>query len=293
MAKQKTVAASHHKKRYGQHKKQTHSYRKVYWPYIPMLVMLLSVLIFGNIKPQQIGNVLGINNDISTLKLLSETNNERTSRSISPLKSNEQLNQAAQAKAEDMKTKNYWSHNTPEGNQPWIFIDTIGYSYQKAGENLAYGFSSSNATVSGWMQSPSHRENLLDNEFTEVGFGIVDAEGYQGGNVETIVVAFYATPSDTLPEVLQTNATTTAPTSQKPVTFIASITDEQAAAASFAVGIITGIGAVFLIGRHAIRLKRIIANGEHFIMHHPVLDITVTGIVALGALLLQTAGFVG
>lgn len=256
--------------------------------------MLLVVLVFGGVKPSKLGNVLGSHTNISRLSLLTSTNQERVKRSVSPLSENQLLNEAAQAKAEDMKQRNYWSHETPDGKQPWVFVDASKYSYDKAGENLAYGFMSSDATVAGWMQSPSHRENMLDNGYTEVGFGIAEASGYQGGGLETIVVAFYAAPTNKqLPAVQSSNADTNAPSNQEPVSFIASITDSQATWASFVVGIITGISAGFLIARHSLRLKRIISSGEHFIMHHPILDLSMTGIVVIGVLLLQTAGYVG
>src|SRR5690606_3424397 len=107
---------------------------------------------------------------------------------------NDKLNAAAQAKAEDMKARNYWSHNTPDGQEPWVFFDAQGYIYKKAGENLAYGFATSTETVTGWMNSPSHKANLLDGAFTEVGFGFANSENFVSTGNETIIVAMYAQP---------------------------------------------------------------------------------------------------
>ena len=81
------------------------------------------------------GKVLDYAASMSTSGLLSSTNSTRSSSGISALSLNAKLNAAAQAKANDMASRNYWSHNTPEGNPPWVFVNAQGYSYQKLGEN--------------------------------------------------------------------------------------------------------------------------------------------------------------
>lgn len=138
--------------------------------------------------------------------LLADTNTSRAQNGVASLKLNGKLDAAAQAKANDMASRNYWSHNTPEGNPPWVFVTAQGYSYQKLGENLAAGFGDEQATINGWMASPPHRENLLDPAFSDVGFGYANNPNYTsaGGGPMTIVVAFYGKP-----QVL--SAQTTAP----------------------------------------------------------------------------------
>lgn len=296
MAKTKTVASGHQNKRYGRHKKHTHSYRKVYWPYIPMLVMLFVVLVFGAVQPGQLGNVLAARSNIDSLGLLTATNTQRAEKDIEPLATNQLLADAATAKANDMKSQNYWSHQTPEGNEPWVFLENAQYEYQKAGENLAYGFSTNTSTVTGWMNSQSHRENMLDPTYTEVGFGIVESENYLDQGPQTIVVAFYATPQTEDADqsaALFANTQTPPLNNQAPVSFIASMTNAYAPWMTLAVGVMTGLAAGFMIARHSLRLKRIISTGEHFIMHHPLLDLSVTGVVIVGVVLLQSVGFVG
>jgi hypothetical protein len=112
---------------------------------------------------------------------------------VASLSLNGQLDAAAQAKANDMATRNYWSHYTPDGNPPWVFVSAQGYAYQKLGENLATGFNDEQATINGWMASPPHRENLLDPAFSDVGFGFANNPNYTaaGGGPMTIIVAFY------------------------------------------------------------------------------------------------------
>lgn len=133
--------------------------------------------------------------DTTVSGLLQETNNQRTANGLAGLTLNSQLNAAAQAKADDMVARDYWSHNTPEGDAPWVFIVSAGYKYQTAGENLAYGFLNSTATVKGWMDSPGHRANILNGTYKEVGFGIANSPNYQGTGPETVVVAMYGCQS--------------------------------------------------------------------------------------------------
>lgn len=140
------------------------------------------------------GRVLSYATEMSQSGLLGATNSQRAANGVGALALNSLLNQAAQAKANDMVARNYWSHNTPDGNPPWVFIDATGYSYKKAGENLAYGFDTSSDAVVGWMNSPSHKANMLDGAFDQVGFGIANSATYQNQGEMTIVVAMYADP---------------------------------------------------------------------------------------------------
>ena len=180
------------------HKPHTKHFAKVYWPYIPVMIFMLIGLPFlsqprvalGKAK----GNVLAYATDMTQGGLLGETNAQRAAYGVAGLSLNGTLSQAAQNKANDMVTRNYWSHNTPDGNPPWVFIDAVGYAYKKAGENLAYGFGTSSEAVTGWMNSPSHKANLLDGSYKQVGFGIANSSNYQNQGEMTIVVAMYADP---------------------------------------------------------------------------------------------------
>ena len=159
---------------------------------IALLVASIGFQFAGNIK--QGGHVLPYATSVSAAGLQQAQNSQRLASGISALSLNTQLSSAAQAKANDMVARNYWSHNTPEGNTPWVFITNAGYSYYKAGENLAYGFLTSDGVVTGWMNSASHRANVLDATYKDVGFGIASGASYQGGE-NTVVVAMYAQPA--------------------------------------------------------------------------------------------------
>lgn len=139
-------------------------------------------------------NVLGYATEMSSSSLLTGTNTQRSANGLGALALSSLLNQAAQAKAQDMMVNNYWAHDSPTGVTPWYWISSVGYAYTTAGENLAYGFTTSSATITGWMNSPGHRANILNTSFTQVGFGIVNAPNFNGTGPQTIVVAMYAKP---------------------------------------------------------------------------------------------------
>lgn len=216
MAKIKTRNADRHRtKPQGIHKR---AFDKVYWPYIP-IILVIGVLLSIGLQTGSLaayakhpgGRVLAYADSMTIGSLLSDTNAERSANGVTPLSLNEKLDAAAQANADDMAARDYWSHNTPDGNPPWVWVTNQGYAYQKLGQNLATGFDDEQSTVDGWMASPPHRENLLDPAYTQVGFGYANVPDYTaaGGGPMTVVVAFYGQP-----QVLAANtqATPAAPT---------------------------------------------------------------------------------
>lgn len=163
-----------------------------------ILVSLLFVQALYNYSITGHVQVLGYATNVSQGALLTYTNQNRAASGLSGLTLNGALNSAAQAKANHMIANNYWSHYAPDGTTPWSFMDSAGYSYIKAGENLAYGFTDSAGTVQGWMNSPPHAANILDSAFTEVGFGIADGANFQGDE-NTVIVAMYGQPLASAP----------------------------------------------------------------------------------------------
>lgn len=121
------------------------------------------------------------------------TNREREGVQTRALTANVLLEKAAQMKAEDMATRGYFSHESPDGNAPWEWIKKAGYQFAYAGENLAINFFDSKDVVSAWMNSESHKENILDKHFTEIGIGT--ARGIYKGKEALFVVQFFAAPS--------------------------------------------------------------------------------------------------
>lgn len=122
-------------------------------------------------------------------KLAEGVNRARTENGLPALVVSEQLVASACAKAQHMIDNDYWDHVAPDGTTPWYFFGQVGYGYISAGENLAYGFSDEQSTVDGWMDSPTHRENILLPDYSEQGVCIKYGE-YQGGKNAVIVNHF-------------------------------------------------------------------------------------------------------
>lgn len=285
----------HHKKRHGQHQKHSKHFKNTYWPYLPMLLVVVLSVAFSAIWSEK-SNVLGSQSDLSTSSLLSSTNMARDSNHEQALTENQQLDAAAQAKANDMVTRNYWSHEAPDGKTPWDFIIASGYTYQKAGENLAYGFSSSDSAIKAWLNSPEHRANLLGTEYTQVGFGVASSPNYQGSGPETVVVAMYGAPISSTVGVAaavppQQVKGAVAPV--KAVSRVQLLATNHAPWALFAVTTIAVIGFVAVLFNHARAWHRVWVRSEAFVLHHPLLDITLVAAVSLAAVLTRVTGYIG
>jgi len=140
----------------------------------------------------QDGRVLGNENNLTINQLLADTNSQRSKNSLEPLILNDKLTAAAEKKAQDMLLNGYWSHDAPSGTTPWDWINGAGYKYSYAGENLARGFNTSAGVINAWMESPSHRSNVLGNQYTDVGFAAIN--GVLDGKQTTLIVAMYGRP---------------------------------------------------------------------------------------------------
>ncbi|OGG14087.1 hypothetical protein A2773_05145 [Candidatus Gottesmanbacteria bacterium RIFCSPHIGHO2_01_FULL_39_10] len=134
-------------------------------------------------------DVLGFATDISVDRLLELTNQKRSESGLSPLSFSPTLSQAAANKASDMFSQGYWAHIAPDGKTPWDFITGSGYNYVYAGENLAKSFNDSQSVVDAWMNSSSHKENILKGEYKEIGFAVVN--GNLSGEETTLVVQMF------------------------------------------------------------------------------------------------------
>ena len=157
------------------------------------LLIIIGLLLFGQLflryTEKEYSGVLGITANISTGELLSLTNQKRQEAGLAPLILNEALAQAAYKKAQDMLSKNYWAHNSPDGTTPWVFFKSAGYDYLFAGENLARGFTTAPDAVSAWMSSPGHRDNMLSANYKDVGFAVVT--GNLTGDETVLVVEMF------------------------------------------------------------------------------------------------------
>ncbi|MBI3485340.1 hypothetical protein HY025_00175 [Candidatus Daviesbacteria bacterium] len=144
--------------------------------------------VFSHIKP----GVLGISSDINVIDLINDTNEQRAKLNLPALKENALLDAAAAAKAQNMFTEDYWAHYSPSGKDPWGFILSAGYKFSYAGENLARNFYTSSDVVNAWMESPTHKENIVNSRYSEIGMAVAD--GVLKGQKTTLVVQMFGTP---------------------------------------------------------------------------------------------------
>ncbi|MGW0629479.1 CAP domain-containing protein [Streptomyces sp. NPDC002758] len=101
------------------------------------------------------------------------TNRERRHAGLPPLAVDPVLGAAAQAHSADMVARDFYSHTSPEGSQPWDRAAAAGSRRRTIGENIACGQRSPAEVVDGWMNSPGHRANILKRDFTHIGVGFV------------------------------------------------------------------------------------------------------------------------
>ncbi len=133
--------------------------------------------------------------DLSTItqnRMVQLTNQARKEAGLPALSINSKLGQAAALKGQDMLSSGYFAHISPSGVTPWFWMKKTAYEYTVAGENLAIDFGEAEDVVSAWLQSPSHKANLLNKEYTETGIAVVSGE-FQGGT-STIVVHMFGRP---------------------------------------------------------------------------------------------------
>lgn len=134
---------------------------------------------------------------VVSARLVDLTNKDRASDTLAQLTVSPSLTAAAQAKADDMAEKGYFAHTSPEGLDSWHWFKQEDYSFAYAGENLAVDFTDSDDVNQAWLDSPTHRANILNGHFTEI--GIATAKGTFEGHSTTFVVQMFGTPSKPAP----------------------------------------------------------------------------------------------
>jgi uncharacterized protein YkwD len=99
------------------------------------------------------------------------TNNFRRQNGLLPLTVNPLLNAAAQSQSQNMALQDYFDHTAPDGSTPGQRVTATGYRWSRVAENIGAGYSTADAVVEGWINSPGHRANMLDPNVTEIGIG--------------------------------------------------------------------------------------------------------------------------
>ncbi len=159
-------------------------------------IIVLLALIIGAFFGSQVQRFAVSLNDylanVLPAVLVDLANEGRSASALNTLTVSPALEEAARMKAEDMAAKGYFAHTSPEGVSPWYWFSKAGYAFAYAGENLAIQFDDSAAVNAAWMASPSHRANILNDRFTEV--GIATAKGVYEGRETMFVVEMFGRP---------------------------------------------------------------------------------------------------
>ncbi|MCL9972303.1 MAG: CAP domain-containing protein [Candidatus Pacebacteria bacterium] len=171
------------------------------------VVIVIGTLVFISQANYLMSRVPTVAAVISSV-LVELTNVDRATQGLGTLTVSPVLTEVAQAKANDMAAKGYFAHTSPEGLTPWHWFKEKGYRFAYAGENLAVDFSESADVQRAWMNSPTHRANVVGTQFTEI--GIATANGTYNGRPTTFVVQVFGTPARPITATPQSATTTVA-----------------------------------------------------------------------------------
>lgn len=157
-----------------------------------MLVMVLISFAFTNMYALLWTSSEWLTSAVLPAVIVDATNDERQDRTLATLRRSDVLDAAAQLKAEHMAKNSYFAHFSPDGVSPWHWFQEADYKYVHAGENLAIHFTDAKEVVAAWMESPTHKANIVASKFTEIGVGT--ARGRYDGYTTTYVVQLFGTP---------------------------------------------------------------------------------------------------
>lgn len=131
---------------------------------------------------------------IKNQEVIDLVNLERTKRGKNILKENSVLNQIAQNRLDDMKNKEYFSHISPDNKKLLDWFLDLNYQFEYAGENLAINFADAKTQNQSWLESKSHKDNILNNLFTETGVAVGEVN-FKGKKM-ILTVQVFAKPKD-------------------------------------------------------------------------------------------------
>lgn len=129
-------------------------------------------------------------NEITPETVIEQMNEQRALEGVAPLKLEPRLMAAAAERMRHMEEEGFWSHESPEGQAPFLWISAQAYPYQYAGENLASGFETVRLLVTSWMESPGHRANILSPNFADCGIAVIEGSTMGPATGKSIVVLF-------------------------------------------------------------------------------------------------------
>lgn len=251
------------------------------------LILQLSLNIVGRVNP----GVLGINSSVTQQELIKLTNEERQKIGLPTLIENPKLNQAALEKGKNMFAENYWAHYSPTGKDPWGFIQGAGYKFSYAGENLARNFYNSSEVVSAWMASKTHKENILNSHYQEIGIAVL--EGNLNGQPTILVIQEFGGPVEAIAKAPQSSNIPTPTEVSKPNLAInrnltAGITQSNSSKVlvdpyqlnrSLAFGVLLLLGSLLILDLYIIRRRAITRLAAHHLPHLALISVAASTLI--------------
>jgi uncharacterized protein YkwD len=143
-----------------------------------LLILLFSVRAFAN------------DNEINAANVTALMNEWRAEAGLGPLRLDARLTRAAESRMQDMIDGAWWSHESPEGTPPFVWITAADYNYVAAAENLAAGFETARLLVESWIESPGHRANIMNAMYADCGIAVIEGRTDRRGEGKSIVVLF-------------------------------------------------------------------------------------------------------
>lgn len=154
-----------------------------------------------SLAPEKNQPATDIATELTSANIIWFTNNYRVQHGLNPLTLSSQLRNSAYYKSQDMFRHNYFAHERPSNGMGFDnFIDNQGYDFIKIAENLARGeFATSKSVVDAWINSPTHRANILDASYTEIGVSV--DRGTLDGKEVTVITQHFGKPRNICPGV--------------------------------------------------------------------------------------------
>lgn len=180
------------------------------YSYTKCIILALSVLAALSWHADLVRAEVVLPNEVLTLM-----NQDREAIDLPDLLWSDTLFRAAEMRLSDMEANQYFAHESPSGVSPWISFDRAGYRYRYAGENLAIHFSDATSEEKAWMESPEHRDNILNVRYREAGVAVREID-WRGDRTILAVVLFGTRVGDTAPISSHSLASSFSQTLSKP-----------------------------------------------------------------------------
>ena len=158
---------------------KTHHHKKAIVAEISISIAMLAIFFVPVVKAS----------DITVDIVIKLVNEARKAAHVAALEKNDMLQKAAEEKAQDMIENNYFAHISPQGKSPWEWVNKNKYDYRYAGDNLAINFTNAEEQQNAWMDSPTHKKNILNENYTETGVAV--KRGVIDGHETVVVVQMF------------------------------------------------------------------------------------------------------